>query len=425
MSGGDLLPQSVLKNIGDKQYEKRKQAALEIEAHVKRLASANDEHRIRLIIDRVIADFAFSPQANHRKGALLCLAATTVGLGEPTEAHLGQIVPPVLASFTDQDSRGALLCLAAATVGLGEPTEAHLRQIVPPVLASFTDQDSRVRYYACEALYNIAKVSREPFIIFFNEVFDAMFRLCADSEPNVQNAVQFLDNLVKDILTESPHFNVDAFIPKLRDYLRVVNPNKRHFLISWITEFLIEIHASRVVDFCELSRTLVENSSSQDEFTRLTAIKWLKEFVEMASGQLLEQYPQILGAVLLNISHPSKEIQQVSHEANNALLSLQPVEQGGAGGGGMGSGENFGGVGRVRHRALTLHSSSTNNISKRNDELRVVRLAQHGGGYCAGWQLSATNETTVLTALGVLASIAASPQQFRAVAQIAGSERGS
>jgi len=26
------------------------------------------------------------------------------------------------------------------------------------VLNSFSDQDSRVRYYACEALYNIAKV---------------------------------------------------------------------------------------------------------------------------------------------------------------------------------------------------------------------------------------------------------------------------
>ena len=73
-------------------------------------------------------------------------------------------------------SQGALLCLAAATVGLGEPSEAHLRQLVPPVLASFTDQDSRVRYYACEALYNIAKVARDSFIIFFNEVFDAMFR---------------------------------------------------------------------------------------------------------------------------------------------------------------------------------------------------------------------------------------------------------
>lgn len=59
-------------------------------------------------------------------------------------------------------AQGALLCLAAAAVGLGDPSEVHLRQIVPPVLASFTDQDARVRYYACEALYNIAKVGGGP-----------------------------------------------------------------------------------------------------------------------------------------------------------------------------------------------------------------------------------------------------------------------
>ncbi len=34
-------------------------------------------------------------------------------------------------------------------------------------------------------------------MMFFHDVFDALFRLCADSEANVQNAAQFLDNLVK------------------------------------------------------------------------------------------------------------------------------------------------------------------------------------------------------------------------------------
>lgn len=48
-----------------------------------------------------------------------------------------------------------------------------------------------------QALYNIAKVSREAFLAFFPEVFDALFRLCADSEPNIMNAAAFLDNLVK------------------------------------------------------------------------------------------------------------------------------------------------------------------------------------------------------------------------------------
>ena len=31
---------------------------------------------------------------------------------------------------------------------------------------------------------------------------------------------------LQDIVTASPQFNVDAFIPKLRDYMRVTNPYK-------------------------------------------------------------------------------------------------------------------------------------------------------------------------------------------------------
>ena len=63
----ELLPQAVLRQIGDKLYEKRKVAALEVEQIVKRLAAAGDQNRIRLIIDKLIAEYAFSPQANHRK----------------------------------------------------------------------------------------------------------------------------------------------------------------------------------------------------------------------------------------------------------------------------------------------------------------------------------------------------------------------
>ncbi|KAG1654361.1 hypothetical protein FOA52_011295 [Chlamydomonas sp. UWO 241] len=328
----ELLSPAVLRQIGDKLYEKRKIAALEVEQVVKRLSAQGDEARIKLIVARLISEFAFSQQVNHRKGALLCLAA--------------------------------------ATVGLGEPSKENLLQIVPPVLRSFTDPDSRVRYYACEALYNIAKVARDTFLCLFNDVFDAMFRLCADSEPNVQNAVQFLDNLVKDIVTGNPQFfDIGAFIPKLHEYLRVVHPNKRQFLISWISvldgcpdldilfylpqlldgllamlsdpvreirvaadrvlkEFLIEIHATAAIDFARLARSLLEKTVSGDELTRLTVLTWLKSFVEMpscmGSGQLAPQYPEILGAVLANISHTNGDIHKVASETNQALLSVAP-----------------------------------------------------------------------------------------------------
>lgn len=52
---------------------------------------------------------------------------------------------------------------------------------MPPVLACFADQDARVRYYACEAMYNIAKVAKGEILGYFNFIFDA---LCKVSPPD-------------------------------------------------------------------------------------------------------------------------------------------------------------------------------------------------------------------------------------------------
>lgn len=54
-----------------------------------------------------------------------------------------------------------------------------------------------------------------------------------------------------------------------------------------VQEFLIEIQATRCVDFAALSVILVEKAGSPDDTTRLTSIKWLKEFVSMARTQLV------------------------------------------------------------------------------------------------------------------------------------------
>jgi hypothetical protein len=53
----------------------------------------------------------------------------------------------------------------------------YLADIVPPVLACFTDQDARVRYYACESMYNIAKVAKGEILLFFNDIFDALCKV--------------------------------------------------------------------------------------------------------------------------------------------------------------------------------------------------------------------------------------------------------
>jgi vacuole morphology and inheritance protein 14 len=70
--------------------------------------------------------------------------------------------------------------LAATAIGLMQNTPAFLSLLLPPVLHCFDDPESRVRYYACESLYNIAKVSRQPILSYFNQIFEGLTKLAAD-----------------------------------------------------------------------------------------------------------------------------------------------------------------------------------------------------------------------------------------------------
>ncbi|KAH0671226.1 hypothetical protein KY285_025827 [Solanum tuberosum] len=321
-----LIPAAVLRNLSDKLYEKRKNAALELEGIVKQLAVAGDHDKITAVINLLTNEYTYSPQANHRKGGLIGLAAVTVGL-------------------TSEAAQ-------------------HLEQIVPPVLNSFSDQDSRVRYYACEALYNIAKVVRGDFIVFFNQIFDALCKLSADSDANVQSAAHLLDRLVKDIVTDSDQFSIEEFIPLLRERMNVLNPYVRQFLVGWITvldsvpeidmlgflpdfldglfnmlsdnsheirqqadsalsEFLQEIKNSPSVDYGRMAEILVQRAGSQDEFTRLTAITWINEFVKLGGDQLVPYYADILGAILPCISDKEEKIRVVARETNEELRGIE------------------------------------------------------------------------------------------------------
>ncbi|KAL7110777.1 hypothetical protein ACP275_05G047700 [Erythranthe tilingii] len=327
-----VIPAAVLRNLSDKLYEKRKNAALEVEGIVKQLSGTTDQDKINAVINLLINEYTYSPQANHRKGGLIGLAA--------------------------------------ATVGLTSEASQHLDQIVPPVLNSFGDQDSRVRYYACEALYNIAKVVRGDFIVFFNQIFDALCKLSADSDSNVQSAAHLLDRLVKDIVTESDQFSIEEFIPLLRERMNVLNPYVRQFLVGWITvldsvpdidmlgflpdfldglfnmlsdssheirqqadsalsEFLQEIKNSPSVDYGRMAEILVQRAASPDEFTRLTAITWINEFVKLGGDQLVPHYADILVAILPCISDKEEKIRVVARETNEELRGIQadPAEE--------------------------------------------------------------------------------------------------
>eukprot|EP00192_Tetraselmis_astigmatica_P007189 CAMPEP_0117652604 /NCGR_PEP_ID=MMETSP0804-20121206/2717_1 /TAXON_ID=1074897 /ORGANISM="Tetraselmis astigmatica, Strain CCMP880" /LENGTH=798 /DNA_ID=CAMNT_0005458665 /DNA_START=91 /DNA_END=2485 /DNA_ORIENTATION=+ len=196
-SVASVLPNHILRNLGDKLYDKRKAGALDIEQTIKKLIVQKQNAEIHFLIQKLANDFARSPHINQRKGSLLGLAAVACGL---TNLHIQEFLP----------------------------------DMVPPVLESVTDQDSRVRFYAVEALYNIADIARDAMLPFMIQAFDGLFRVSADADDNLRSAVPFAENLLKDIACHSPDFDIASFVPQLAMRMDSIKPYNRRFILGWI-----------------------------------------------------------------------------------------------------------------------------------------------------------------------------------------------
>ncbi|CAF0813041.1 unnamed protein product [Adineta steineri] len=321
MSDRDYLPLSaaLVKTLTDKLYEKRKTAALEIEKMVRELIVAQNYDQIERICKILSEHFVLSQNGNFR--------------------------------------RGGLIGIAALAIACGKEAQRFKQYLVPPVLQCFLDNDPKVRYYACESLYNIAKVLRTVTLSYFNEIFDCLSKLVCDLEPTVKSGAELCDRLLKDIVIETcTQFEVIAFIPLLRERIYVRNAFTRQFIVSWISlltsvpefdmvqylpeimdglfhilgdpnpeirksceilfsEFLSILKSSQVQPdmFEDMTRILIQNCQSSgvtlplfttikpdDELIQYTGLHWLREFLNMPKCHqvLLPHSAGLLSAVL-------------------------------------------------------------------------------------------------------------------------------
>ncbi|NXL81806.1 VAC14 protein, partial [Leptocoma aspasia] len=326
----DLSPLTpgVVRALTDKLYEKRKVAALEIEKLVREFVAQNNTSQIKHVIQILSQEFALSQHPHSRKGGLIGLAACSIALGKDS--------------------------------GL------YLKELIEPVLTCFNDADSRLRYYACEALYNIVKVARGSVLPHFNVLFDGLSKLAADPDPNVKSGSELLDRLLKDIVTESNQFDLVGFIPLLRERIYSNNQYARQFIISWILvlesvpdinlldylpeildglfqilgdnskeirkmcevalgEFLKEIKKNpSSVKFAEMANILVIHCQAADDLIQLTAMCWMREFIQLAGRVMLPYSSGILTAVLPCLSYDDrkKNIKEVANVCNQSLMKL-------------------------------------------------------------------------------------------------------
>lgn len=254
-----MLDPSIIKDLSNNIYEKRKATSFQIESLTKSALARNDSQTIFKII------------------------------AELTE---------LTNDGTNSAKMGAITALGSVSVALGSFAIAYfLEEIIKPIFATFRDTDARVRYYACESLYNIAKIARGEILLYFNEVFDILCILVADTESSVKNAADILDRLIKDIVSA-----------KSTNYVSILhqdNQTESNDISSHIVDpsgVAIQVNqvqdAQKVFSLPKFIPTLLERMYTIDPFSKKFLISWLELFDDIPALELITFLPNFLDPLI-------------------------------------------------------------------------------------------------------------------------------
>jgi vacuole morphology and inheritance protein 14 len=277
------MDKELQKGLSDRLYDKRKIAALELEQLIRKCVTEDNRDKIRAIIDELCRNFAYAVHhPNSRNGGLIGLAAATIALGQNEVA-------------------------------------TYLEDIIHPVLACFGDQDARVRYYACESMYNIAKVAKGEILLYFNEIFDALCKLAADTEPSVKNGADLLDRLIKDIVAE-----------KAATYVSVINKTSPTVLPSSSPKDSEDTSKPRLLRESPQNETtfslakfipvLTERIYVINPFARMFLVSWISLLDSIPDLELVSYLPSFLGGLIAFLSDANKDVRVATNAALNGFL---------------------------------------------------------------------------------------------------------
>ncbi|ODV96138.1 hypothetical protein PACTADRAFT_28927, partial [Pachysolen tannophilus NRRL Y-2460] len=275
------LDKSIAKGLHDRLYDKRKAAALELEKVIKQCLAEGNSPKIREIINDLCCGYAYAVhQPNARNGGLIGLAAAAIALGQNEVAN-------------------------------------YLEDIIHPVLACFGDQDARVRYYACEALYNISKVAKGEVLLYFNEIFDVLCKLSSDSEMSVKKGADLLDRLIKDIVAEKAATYVSVL--QTRDPTELLK-NNTIVDSDGKTLQINEPQEPTAFNLQKFIPLLTERIFVINPFTRMFLVSWIKLLDSIPDLELVSYLPTFLGGLISFLSDTHKDVRVVTHNLLDLFL---------------------------------------------------------------------------------------------------------
>ncbi|KRX77837.1 Protein VAC14 -like protein [Trichinella sp. T6] len=327
-----ILSTSLVRHLTDKIYEKRKVGALELQKLVVDYINQNQMEQVEKIIT---------------------------------------ILNGYVRALNPHTRKGGLLGLAAVAIALGKHSEKYSNVLLVPVLECLQDIDTRVRYYACEASYNIIKIARETALLQFSVLFDALCKLAADPDKNTRSGAELMERQLKDIAIHCNKFDVFEFVCLLRERIYAKNSFVRRYLISWVhdlqsqpninlLQYLPEIldglfqiltePTPKIREACEvvlgqflreiiqkpeaadlehMVNVLIVHAQSNDCFAKYNALMWLHEFLKLDGSRMKSFLPGYVLVTLpcLAYAESDSDILQVSRRINTGLMTLVSSEK--------------------------------------------------------------------------------------------------
>ncbi|CAE6433287.1 unnamed protein product [Rhizoctonia solani] len=180
-------------------------------------------------------------------------------------------------------------------------------KFIGPLLRCFDDSESRVRYFACESMYNIAKVSKGEILVYFNPIFDHLSRLAADAETSVKNGAELLDRLLKDIVAESAPVYFPQFpeTEKARQKQDDAHKLKQDGVLVSQSEFPGARKAFSLANFIPL---LAERIHVISPFSRSYLVSWITVLDSVPDLELVTYLPEFLDGLLKYLSDPTEDV---------------------------------------------------------------------------------------------------------------------
>ena len=222
-SSQQSISAAVLVSLAHKRYERRRLAAMEIEKVVRSLVQQEELDRVRAILLLLSDDYVRSTSEDARKGGVVALAASAIGLKKAPESNA-----------IAHECRDLILA---------------------SVVHACQDHSQRVRYYATESLFNVVKVIPTLAVQHFFILFEILRSLYADVDVDVKSGAELLDKKLKEVIVgamNSGSFTADACVPVFARFVYMRNKATKRLTLTWLQELAEKLIGAPILEFLHL-----------------------------------------------------------------------------------------------------------------------------------------------------------------------------